>query len=293
MAFFCPNCGANDMEMGVPCKHCGFADFDKLNFNQPQVKAEVPAEAKAEETQAEIPAVVEVNDKIEVCEAPVDTQVQKPEPKSKKPKKAKKPKKKMTFKRFLIKFGIFLLVNGLLVLLWCAFINQITLTIHSNDVVETINSGSLEIAGLKNEAYEELPIYLQEAMDNPNEGANGPVIDAMLPYVEIKTANVKGFFFGTEVEYTITAPDLESWLLNLDATDINSSEDLLAAMEEYIETAPTKSRNVTIEYYPDGWFQWKGNYKTPEFLDAIGGGISSAYTVLYQEFLNDLEAMMQ
>jgi len=209
-----------------------------------------------------------------------------------KKQKPVKVKRKRSAKVFFKKLLIFILVNAFLVFLWFAVGNYITLTIHSSEVIETINSGSLELSGVVNDDFDKLPTYVQNRLQRPQQ-KNGPIVDRMLPYIRIERVKVNGFFGGSSVEYKVAVPDLEEWILSLKDSGINNQEDFLAEMEHYIRQAPRAPRSVTIHYYSDGWFSWKGNYNTPEFLDAITGGMNTAYTKLYEEAMDELEEMLQ
>jgi len=186
---------------------------------------------------------------------------------------------------------VILIIAGILLGAWYAFGNLITLGAHSDQVVETLNSGSLDIPGMNN-AYNELPNYVKDMLgdEHRNSGEYGPMTKAILPHISVEKVKVNGFFGGSSVEYKITAPDIESWLLGLDPALVTSTDALMSMMEEYIKTAPSRSANVTIEYTRDGFFstEWYGNYYTREFSDAVCGGFNSAYNELYQKALNEI-----
>ncbi len=215
--------------------------------------------------------------------------------KQKKQKKQGKPSKKSRFKSFVKLLIILAVICGILAGLWFTFGNMITLTIHSKDVVKTISSGSLDLKGNEN-PYAELPDYIKNMISDKSLTQEiGPVTSTILPYVRAEKKSVHGFFGRSSVEYTITAPDVETWLLNYPMTDATTETQILADMAEYVKTAPTRTVDVTINYYKDGFFSadWRGNYKTREFVDAICGGMNSAYNKKYQEALDELGVMFE
>lgn len=202
-------------------------------------------------------------------------------------RKAKKHKLPLIIRIIIV----IIIVVGILLGAWYAFGNLITLGAHSNQVVETLNSGSLDLPGMNN-AYNELPNYVKDMLgeEHRNSGEYGPMTKTILPHISVEKVKVNGFFGSSSVEYKITAPDIESWLLNLDSSLITSTDALMSMMEEYITTAPTRSANVTIEYTRDGFFstEWFGNYYTREFSDAVCGGFNSAYNELYSKVYNEI-----
>ncbi len=209
----------------------------------------------------------------------------KPAPKA--PKSKKKHKLPWILRFIIANIIIVLFLFGV----WYAFGNLITLGSHSNKVVETLNSGSLELPGMNN-AYNELPNYIKDMLgeEYKNKNEYGPMTKAILPYISAEKVKVNGFFGSSSVEYRITAPDIESWLLELDPASVTSADALLTMMEEYIKTAPKRSANVTIEYTRNGFFStdWYGNYYTREFSDAVCGGFNSAYNELYSKVYDEI-----
>lgn len=192
----------------------------------------------------------------------------------------------------ILKFLItIIIIAGVLFGGWYAFGNMITLYIHSEDVVATLNSGSLELAGTES-AYDELPNYIKDMLgEDYVEEDFGPITKAVLPYISVKRTEINGFFDNSSVKYEITAPDLEKWLLNLDATAFADENEMLALMTEYIKTAPRRTAEVEIQYARDGFFaiEWRGNYYTHEFTDAVCGGLNSAYSVIYGQAMEEIE----
>lgn len=195
---------------------------------------------------------------------------------------------------------IILIVSALIALgTWYAFGNQLTLHLHAKEVTQTINAGSLDIPGANSNDYDEFPDFVKEMLGQEEKketaAETGPLLNAILPYVNAECTKIHGFFGGTTVEYTITAPDVESWLLGLDAENVESAEDLLEQMKDYLPGAPDRTRTVTIEYTRSGFFKadWEGMYLIPEFTDAVSGGVNSAYSELYQKMLEQMKEAIQ
>lgn len=227
----------------------------------------------------------EINETVSACPkcgVPFNWKTPAPVPKQKK-------KKKHRFLKFLM--WLFLIAAAL-ALLWFAVGNMITLHFHSEKVVSAINGGSLDLPGLKSNTSE-MPNYVKQMLGKSDENDNGPVVEAVLPYLHVQRDKIHGFFGASEVDYIIYAPDLESWLLDMDTSTIYSSEQLLSELLAYIPNAPLKARRVSIKYYSEGLFDWRGNYKTPEFADAISGGINSAYNVYYEKMLQEIKEALQ
>ena len=188
------------------------------------------------------------------------------------------------------------IIFGVLFGIWYGFGNMVTLYLHSEEVLETLNSGSLELAGTES-AYDRLPNYIKKMMDDEYfEKDYGPVTTAVLPYIKAERAAIHGFFGSSAVSYTISAPDLESWLLSLDFNSVTDENQLMDMMREYLKNAPRRYATVRVEYARESIFsiEWRGNYYTREFADAVCGGFNSAYNVLYQQAMQELwEAMGQ
>ena len=289
---FCPRCGHGDYTPGYYCTHCGY------HHSQP-IQPSKTAPAAPQQMQQPSPSQVQRPSPQQQQPTPAQTYspaAQQPQyqanpagnGKKQKPARVKKRSGKGFFKQFLI----FILVNAFLVFLWFAVGNYITLSIHSREVVETINNGSLSLSGVVNNDFDKLPVYVQNKLSRPRQ-ENGPIIDLMLPYIRIETMKVNGFLGESTVEYKVTAPNVETWLLELDASSLRDENDFLQKLEEYIRSAPCSPRNVTINYHADGLFRWQGNYNTPEFLDAITGGMNTAYTELYETIWDELEDILQ
>lgn len=261
---FCTNCGAPLNENDKFCTKCGFRIISEEKT--PETKEQV-TEQKTE------PAASQ----------PIQTN-------TKAPKKEKKKRRKG--KGFLIFLAVVAGIAALLFLLWFAFGNMLTLSSHSKGVVASINSGNLNLDGAYSD-YSSLPPYVQNMMgEEKTDGKNGALMTEMLPYIKAEVQKINGFFGASSVEYSISAPDMESFILSQDLSAFSSEEDLLSAMLSYIPTAPHRIQTVKVEYYKSSALskKWRGNYATSEFADAISGGMNSAYTKLYLEMLEEMGA---
>ena len=301
---FCPRCGQGDYTPGLYCTNCGYHQSQPIQPVNPMPQQshhpiqQVPVQTQQPVKQVSAQAPLPVKQVSAQAQPPVPYQQQtdsQASPVSKgHDRKAKlpKPKKKRSVKRFFKKLGIFVAILSFIGLLWFSIGNYITLTIHSNEVVETINLGSLDVCGIYNNAYKQLPTYVQNQIKAP-ENKNGALIDLILPHIHIETSQINGFFGKSSIEYRVVSPNLEDWFMQLNAEDIVSQEHFLSVLEEHLATAPRAARKVTVNYSPDGLFQWKGNYNTPEFIDAITGGLNTAYSQMYKQIINELKEAMQ
>lgn len=284
---YCTRCGAELKEGAQFCSKCG------KQLKKPAEQAQPVQPVQPEQPQ---PPVSPAPSEPVVPQVPVQPQPVQPEKKKKEKKKVeKKPKKKKKLPG-IVKFLIVIAcIAATLFFLWFAFANQVTLYFHSEDVLETLNSGSLDLPGAEN-PYAEMPNYIKDMMgDAEIPDGNGPIMDAVLPYINVERTKIHGFFGASSVEYTITAPDLEMWMLTLNAEQMGSTEELLANLNEYIKTAPRHTATVEVEYYRSGFFsvKWEGNYFTPEFADAVCGGFNTAYNKLYQQAMEEMEELFQ
>lgn len=289
MNVFCERCGKR-IDNAVKCPFCGYIPANMQSFVQQQ-----PANRQAPQPPT-APAVQQTMNR-QAPQSPTAPAVQQPQQpnttagtsekgKSKKEKKKKKHKLPGIL-RFLI---VIIIIAGVLFGGWYAFGNMITLYLHSEDVVETLNSGSLELEGTES-AYDELPDYVKDMLgEDYVEEDYGPITKAVLPYISVKRAGINGFFNGSTVVYEISAPDLESWLLGLEDGAFTTEDELMTLMTQYMESAPIRTVEVEIQYERDGFFstQWHGNYYTREFTDAICGGLNSAYNVLYEQAMEEI-----
>lgn len=209
-------------------------------------------------------------------------------------RKVKAPNQKKGVKRILKPILVIVIVAAVVAFAWFAVGNQITLSIHTDKDVKTMNSGSLEMPGANYNQYGDMPDYVVEMLGgNPDSPDYGPLMTEVLKYVYVERNSVNGFFGKSTAEFTIYAPDLESWLVNLDGSKKYTQDTLLEEMKAYLPNAPKRSQQVTIEYAHDGIFGWQGNYMSLEFANAVSGGINTAYNELYTEFSKDLEANIQ
>ena len=202
------------------------------------------------------------------------------------PKKAKKKK------GLLIALIVVVAVVALAIFARYAVGNYVTLRLHTDKVLRSLNSGNLDLSQFQADPYEDLPIYVIEMMGEPAEPSRiGPVVSAMTPYLSFERVEIHGFFGESEVEYCIVSRDLSQWLLSLDYTTVTSSVQLQEMILDYIPQAPLKEYYVTVKYTKDG-SDWKGNYETPAFADAISGGLNTAYNGLYEKMVEEMEALL-
>lgn len=272
MSSFCPKCGVEIQDEKSFCTKCG---YNLAARRQQQAQVQVQPQ------QAQQP----------ITSKP---QMQTPKPqKQKKEKKQKQPKKHKL--PGIVRFLLWLVgIAAVLLFLWFGFGNMVTLHLHSEDVVETLNAGSLDLPGMQSD-YADLPQYVQDMLgEEVQQQQDGPIMQAILPHLKVERNKVNGFFGASSVEYTVTAPDIESWMLTLDPESVTTQEALQAALLEYIPYAPVRRTTVTVEYYRDGFFSvdWQGNYHTVAFADAISGGMNTAYNKLYEQALEELEEWM-
>ena len=240
---FCTNCGSPLNENDKFCTKCGFC---VINVE------EKPAEEKIVDSKTEEPS-----------------EKASPSSTKKSPKKDKKKRKKG--KVFLIILAILAGIAALLFLMWFAFGNIFFLSSLSKDVAASINSGNLNLDGAYSD-YSGLPPYVQNMLGEENaDGENGALMREMLPFIKAEVEKVNGLFGASSVEYTISAPDMESFILSQDFSAFSSKEDLLSAMLSYIPTAPHRTQTVKVEYYKSSAFskKWRGNYATSEMKKAI------------------------
>lgn len=280
MSKVCPNCRRLIDERSTVCPFCGYHLIPQQPPQQPFVPQQ-PQYPTPYPPQQQYPTVPPVSPVPPVAYT--------------KPPKQKKPKKKRKMPGILKFLMVLIIIAGVLFGSWYAFGNMLTLYFHSQDVVDTLNSGSLELAGTQS-AYDELPNYIKEMLgeEEPQDDF-GPVTKAVLPYISVKRTKINGFLTNSTVTYEITAPDLENWLLNLEPGSFSDENELLALMTEYIETAPDRTVEVEVQYDHDGIFdfEWRGNYYTREFSDAICGGLNSAYNVIYEQAMDEIEEALK
>ncbi|MBR5515425.1 MAG: zinc ribbon domain-containing protein [Clostridia bacterium] len=283
---FCPKCGTRiteQIEAGtedVILKTENSSELETNSQNKPE--SEVKGQGIQENTKA--PQESKENVSAQVKEN--KEKKQKKISKSKENQKKGKKKKSGCLKFFVVLAVIALIIVGL----WYSVGNYFTLMIHTNKVLEVFNSGSLDFSEFQNEPYEELPLYVREMMgEQPDPDEQGPIITAMNPYLHFERVKISGFFGKSDVVYKIVSRDIESWILSLDYSQITSTEQLQEMILDYIPTAPVKEYTVIIHYTKDGMFNWRGEYETPEFANAITGGLNSAYNELYIKMIEEME----
>ena len=223
------------------------------------------------------------------CGAPVEPEA----PAGRQRKEKKQKEKNPGSKKALVAWIVVLAVVGLIVLAVFAFGNYITLAAHTNKVLASLNSGNLDLSEFQVDPYKDIPLYVVEMIgDTGDVSETGPIVEAMIPYLRFERTKIHGFFGGREVEYCITSRDLSAWILDLDYSTVSTTEELQQMLIEQIPAAPQKAYYVTIRYEKDGLFDWKGDYETMEFADAISGGMNTAYNALYARMLKELEDLL-
>lgn len=93
----------------------------------------------------------------------------------------------------------------------------------------------------------------------------------------------------TSVTYTIVSPDISDFFTACaeELDSITTSEELGQAILAYAETAPQKEYTVSIEYtISDEGIDMA--YDTPEFINAMTGGLVDAYADLYDQYLEEM-----
>lgn len=252
MSEFCQNCGRIINQSSTPCPFCGYISQAQQPTQQQSAQPQntsIPPVQNPQQCVFQQPQYQQQYIPVQAPQQFIPQQPQyHPDPSvvtTKQPRQ-KKPKKKHKLPgivRFLIAIIIIavILLGG-----WYAFGNMITLYIHSEDVVDTLNSGSLELEGTQS-TYDELPNYIKDMLgEGYIEEDFGPVTQAVLPYISVERTKINGFFNNSTVKYEITAPDLENWLLNLEPGSFADENELLTLMIQYIETAPTRTAEVEI-----------------------------------------------
>lgn len=204
------------------------------------------------------------------------------------------PKKKAKKKHgCLIALIITLVVLALVALLIFSAGNYLSLRLHTDKVLDSLNSGNMDLSQFQVDPYKDLPLYVIEMMGEAAEPAEvGPVVSAMAPYMTFDRVRIIDFLGTGQVEYRILSRDLSGWILSLDYASVTSPEQLQQMLLDQIPQAPLKEYYVTITYYKDGLFGWKGNYETPEFADAISGGMNTAFNALYDKMMEEMEDLL-
>lgn len=90
-----------------------------------------------------------------------------------------------------------------------------------------------------------------------------------------------------ELVYEVKAPDLSGVFSDLSNDAVGMTEsDFEQYLSDYIQSADIITTSVSVSYTYDGK-DFSANYKTPEFINAITGGLLNAYQSLYQEMVNE------
>ena len=283
MSRFCTQCGTKVADESKFCSQCG---------------ASLPTPATAPKpAPAPAPRPVPVQPPQPVQQPrPVPVQppqhVQPPRPV---PVNVPAPPKKKAKKKHgcLIALIITLVVLALVALLIFSAGNYLSLRLHTDKVLDSLNSGNMDLSQFQVDPYKDLPLYVIEMMGEAAEPAEvGPVVSAMAPYMTFDRVRIIDFLGTGQVEYRILSRDLSGWILSLDYASVTSPEQLQQMLLDQIPQAPLKEYYVTVTYYKDGLFGWKGNYETPEFADAISGGMNTAFNALYDKMMEEMEDLL-
>ena len=258
MSRFCTQCGANVAYEARFCGQCG---------------ASLPAPAPVQPPRPVVPVQPP---------RPVPVNVSAP------PKKEAKKKRGC-----LVALIITLVVLALVAFLVFAAGNYLSLRLHTNKVMDSLNSGNMDLSQFQVDPYKDLPLYVIEMMGEAAEPAEvGPVVSAMAPYLSFDRVRIIQFLGTGQVEYRILSRDLSGWILSLDYASVTTPEHLQQMLLDYIPEAPLKEYYVTVTYYKEGLFGWKGNYETPAFADAISGGMNTAFNALYDKMMEEMEDLL-
>ena len=128
-----------------------------------------------------------------------------------------------------------------------------------------------------------------ESAENETPHSNG-VFTAIIERIVITPKHVEKCGTGYKVTYEIEAPDLSNFIEDSaqSGTFLNPT-DFSAHMLAYIANAEVTKYEAGVEYAEMNG-SIIGNYQTPEFVNAITGGLLEEYRDGYQEFL---EAVME
>ena len=282
MRQFCTQCGAETDSEDKFCARCGAAV-------RPVTPAPTPA-AESIPTTAPAPTPAPKEDPAPIqnsTPAPVPTP---PPATSSKPA----PKKKKKKKGCLIAFFVTLFITALLTVLACTAGSYLMLSYETDRVANAMNGGDFDLSDFQRNVYKDMPLYVLEMVgETEKDTENGPIVKAMAPYLSVERTKIDGFLSGKrEVEFRILSRDLSGWILSQDYKTFSTPEELQQAILEYIPQAPVKEYYVTVTYYREGFFDWKGNFEIPEFADAISGGLNTAYNALYDRMIEEMEDLL-
>lgn len=199
-----------------------------------------------------------------------------------------KPVKRRT--TWFIKFFLVLAaaIAAVIFALW-AVGNTVILNFKAPSDARSINGGDISFMNTESEAYSKLPNYVKEMLPEKKQEDNGPVLDAILPYVGAEVEKIDGYFGKAEVTFLVCAPDVGNWLRGIDIASVGSSEALLSMMCDAVPTMPLRFDSVTVKYNRKGIFDLEGNFKTAEFANALYGGFNEAYNEIYEQVINDIK----
>lgn len=157
---------------------------------------------------------------------------------------------------------------------------------RAEEVGKTIESGSMEdinnlIFGI---SQSDVVNGMEEILGT---GESDTVQDGILSDIFKRNTIKVGNVSKDTIEYQIEAPDLSEIFVEIlnEKKDL-SEEQLLEYMREYIGQAKLKKVTVTIPYTVENE-EIVIDYQNEEFIDAITGGLLSAYRQLYQEMINE------
>ncbi len=98
--------------------------------------------------------------------------------------------------------------------------------------------------------------------------------------------------FENRVTYTIEAPDMESFMKDLDPDELGNTDELFDKNVKYIKTTQNRKEREADVFYKkqDGkWIPDYSDYVSKEFLDAFTGGMGSGYQYWYNQMLQELK----
>ena len=116
------------------------------------------------------------------------------------------------------------------------------------------------------------------------DGSGSGIIADLFANADVQVATTD----ESSVTYTIVAPDLSDFFTvcaeEIDA--VTTSEELGQVIMSYAEAAPRKEYTVSVPYtISDTGIDVA--YDTPEFINAMTGGLLEAYSALYDQYLSE------
>lgn len=97
----------------------------------------------------------------------------------------------------------------------------------------------------------------------------------------------------SKITYDITAPDLTDFFVDCyeELSMVTKESEFADILLEYANGVDTKATTIMLEYeYVDGVFSV--NYRNKDFIDAMTGGLVTAYTNLYQEMIAEYREVL-